>query len=66
MIKRGLLMAREGVSMESLMDYEVEACLACVFTKERQESLKGFEERKGKASRPKDRKRSNTSCVKNL
>lgn len=47
MIKRGLLMAREGVSMEALMDYEVEACLACVFTKERQESLKGFEERKG-------------------
>jgi enoyl-CoA hydratase len=29
-----------------LMDYEVEACLACVFTKERQDSLKDFEERK--------------------
>jgi len=46
MIKRGLLMAREGVSLDSLMDYEVEACLACVFTRERQESLKTFEGRK--------------------
>jgi len=46
MIKRGLLMAREGISMEALMDYEVEACLACVFTRERQESLQAFEGRK--------------------
>lgn len=46
MIKRGLLMAREGVSLEALMDYEVEACLACVSTKERQTSLQAFEERK--------------------
>jgi enoyl-CoA hydratase len=45
MIKRGLNMAKE-VSLEALMDYEIEACLACVFTKERQESLKVFEERK--------------------
>jgi enoyl-CoA hydratase len=30
------------------MDFEVEACLACVFTKERQESLKDFETRKKK------------------
>ena len=28
------------------MDYEVEACLACVSTKERQASLKDFEDRK--------------------
>jgi enoyl-CoA hydratase len=28
------------------MDYEIEACLACVSTKERQASLKEFEERK--------------------
>jgi enoyl-CoA hydratase len=28
------------------MDFEIEACLACVFTKERQDSLKAFEERK--------------------
>jgi len=46
MIKRGLLMARDGVSMEALMDYEVEACLACVSSKERQESLRAFEDRK--------------------
>jgi enoyl-CoA hydratase len=48
MIKRGLNMARDGVSLDALMDYETEACLACVFTKERQESLKEFEERKRK------------------
>ena len=46
MIKRGLLMADGEVSLEALMDYEIEACLACVSTKERQESLKDFEERK--------------------
>ena len=44
-IKAGLNMARGEVSLEALMDYEVEGCLACVFTKERQESLKEFEER---------------------
>lgn len=44
MIKKGLQMAGE-VSLEALMDYEVEACLACVSTKERQESLTRFEER---------------------
>jgi len=46
MIKRGLLMAKDGVSLGTLMDYEVEACLACVSTKERQDSLKEFENRK--------------------
>ena len=46
MIKKGLLMARGEVSMEALMDFETEACLACVSTKERQTSLKDFEERK--------------------
>jgi len=45
-IKKGLNMARGEVSLEALMDFEIEACLACVFTKERQESLKEFEERK--------------------
>jgi enoyl-CoA hydratase len=45
MIKKGLNMARDGVSLDALMDFEIEACLACVFTKERQESLKDFEER---------------------
>jgi enoyl-CoA hydratase len=46
MIKRGLLMASGEVSLEALMDYEVEACLACVSTKERQASLQDFENRK--------------------
>ena len=46
MIKKGLYLARGEVSLEALMDYEIEACLACVSTKERQESLKDFEERK--------------------
>lgn len=45
MIKKGLHMANE-VSMEALMDYEIEACLACVSTKEREEALTRFEERK--------------------
>jgi len=46
MIKKGLLMARGEVSLEALMDYEVEACLACVSTKERQASLEAFGDRK--------------------
>ncbi len=46
MIKKGLLMAQDGVSLEALMDFEVEACLACVSTKERQASLTAFAERK--------------------
>ncbi len=45
MIKKGLNMARGEVSLEALMEYEVESCLACVSTKERQDSLKDFEER---------------------
>jgi len=48
MIKKGLHLAQSGVSLEALMDYEIEACLACVSTKERKESLKEFEERKKK------------------
>ena len=46
MIKKGLQMARGEVSLEALMDFEIEACLTCVSTKERQASLKEFEERK--------------------
>ena len=46
-IKKGLQMANE-VSLEALMDYETEACLACVFTKERQDALTRFEERERK------------------
>jgi enoyl-CoA hydratase len=45
LIKKGLNMARGEVSLEALMEYEVEACLACVSTKERQDSLKDFEDR---------------------
>ena len=44
MIKTGLQMADE-VSLDALMDYEIEACLACVSTRERFESIKRFEER---------------------
>lgn len=46
LIKRGLRMAKGEVSLEALMDYEIEACLACVSTKERKESLDRFEGRK--------------------
>ncbi len=49
MIKKGLLMARGEASLEALMDFEVEACLACVSTKEREESLERFENRKQKS-----------------
>jgi enoyl-CoA hydratase len=46
MIKKGLRMAQGEISLEALMDFEIEACLACVSTKERQESLETFEKRK--------------------
>jgi enoyl-CoA hydratase len=48
MIKKGLQMAQSGISLDALMDFEIEACLTCVSTKEREESLKEFEERKKK------------------
>ncbi|MGE0083574.1 MAG: enoyl-CoA hydratase/isomerase family protein [Desulfococcaceae bacterium] len=46
MIKKGLAMAQSSISLQSLMDFEIEACLSCVSTKERQASLEKFEERK--------------------
>lgn len=46
LIKKGLAMARGECSMEALMDYEIEACLACVSTKERVQSLENFEHRR--------------------
>lgn len=46
MIKRGLNLAQGEVSLEALMDFEVEACLACVSTKERVDALDTFEKRK--------------------
>jgi len=45
-IKKGFLMAQGECSLEALMDYEIEGCLACVSTKEREQSLKNFEQRK--------------------
>jgi len=48
LIKKGLNMARGETSLEALMAFETEACLACVATKDRQNSLKVFEERKKK------------------
>jgi len=46
MIKKGLNMARGEASLDALMDFEIEGCLTCVTTKERQESLQVFEDRK--------------------
>jgi len=46
MIKMGLHMAQGEASLEAIMEFEVEACLACVGTKERQASLQNFEDRK--------------------
>jgi len=46
MIKKGLQMARGEISLEALMDFEIEACLTCVSTKERQASLEEFAGRK--------------------
>lgn len=45
-IKKGFLMAQGETSLEALMDYEIEGCLACVSTKEREQSLDDFEHRK--------------------
>jgi enoyl-CoA hydratase len=47
MIKRGLHLAQGEISLEGLMDFEVEACLACVSTATRSEALDRFEKRKG-------------------
>lgn len=46
MIKKGLFMARGEASLAAVMDYEIEACLACVSTKERRTSLETFAARK--------------------
>ncbi len=45
LIKKGIDMAPE-VSLEALMDYETEACLATVSAPERQEALRDFQARK--------------------
>lgn len=46
MIKRGLRLAQGEISLEGLMDFEVEACLACVSTRDRITALDTFEKRK--------------------
>ena len=46
-IKRGLHLAQNEISLEGLMDFEVEGCLACVSTSSRSEALDRFEKRKG-------------------
>lgn len=48
MIKKGLHIASGEASLETLMDFEIEACLACVSTRERAVSLQDFENRKKK------------------
>jgi enoyl-CoA hydratase len=52
MIKKGLRMAREPVSLEALMAFETEACLACVATRERLQALEDFAERRGRPGKP--------------
>ncbi|MGD8250822.1 MAG: enoyl-CoA hydratase/isomerase family protein [Desulfobacterales bacterium] len=46
MIKKGLLMARGEASLDAIMTFEVEACLSCVSSTDRQSALKSFEGRK--------------------
>jgi enoyl-CoA hydratase len=46
MIKKGLRMAREPIDLEALMNFEIEACLACVSTTARRQALEDFAERK--------------------
>ena len=48
MIKKGLGLAQAEVSLEALMDFEIEACLACVSTRTRRAALDQFEKRKQK------------------
>jgi enoyl-CoA hydratase len=51
MIKKGLRLAQGEMSLEALMDFEIEACLACVFTSQRQAALDHFENRHPKGSK---------------
>ena len=45
-LKQGLNSAAGGQDMETLMAFEVDACLACVSSKERRRALSNFESRK--------------------
>ena len=51
MIKKGLAMAAGEASLEALMAFEVEACLACVSTRQRETALAAFETRTRKDDR---------------
>jgi enoyl-CoA hydratase len=46
LVKQGLLLAQGECSLAALMAYEVEACLACVASPDRQEALERFASRK--------------------
>lgn len=52
LIKNGLNLAQGEMSLEALMDYEIEAALACVTTEERKEKLEAFEARRQVKSSP--------------
>ena len=45
-LKQGLIRAADGEDMETLMAFEVDACLACVSSKDRSGALSDFENRK--------------------
>ena len=45
MIKKGITIAQGEASLETLMDFEIEACLACVSTQSRRKALENFEQR---------------------
>ena len=45
MIKKGIAIAQGEASLETLMDFEIEACLACVSTQSRRNALENFERR---------------------
>ena len=47
-MKKGLRMAREPVSLDALMTFEIEGCLACVATRERLQALDDFDGRKAR------------------
>lgn len=55
MIKKGLRLAQTGASLEAIMDFETEACLACVATEDRQLSLTAFEQRRAQGQKPSEK-----------
>jgi len=51
MMKKGLRMAQAEASLEALMAFEIEACLACVSTHSSEKALDKFEKRKSTTTR---------------